>query len=529
MEKFKKVYEFVVSIIKRYRKPLGIALAIILSIFILRGVRIMTFRRSLVSYNKPRTHKILATRGNIYDCNGNIIATNKEVHDIFIDCCVIDSPDEWKTFSRKLAQDLAEILPEKTAPQWWVYFQNARKQNNRYLPIIKNTSKETIDTLMNSTSLKKGYKSGRIHISRTVREYPYGNLARRTIGAWNSGTETYMFGIERSFNDELKGQDGYVTTCYDFKRRSFDKVVVDSKPVFNGYSIHTTLDMSMQAMADSLLHAVVESSVNITGGCLALMEVKTGKIRAIANTHKTDKGLVGEYLNYSLDYAYEPGAVAEPISLAAALSDGIIKSMNDENNIGEKYSGCEDYFYEWYKTLCISRSNFDIKEMRNVCFQATKDTNHITAMSKGFEFTICPMHLLVFYNTIANDGIMMRPMVIDSLVNDTYSTKISVPQELNSRALRQEVTDSLKKALSLHAGGIIGKTGLAQQVIAPESKNPYQDTSERKQYVKTFAGFFPEEEPQYSIVCALFTKPINSLPTQTFLPSDVVQTFVDKI
>lgn len=535
MERLKKILEFIRVQIKAYWKLSIIACTIILALFIWREVRIMTVRKKIASINKEQTKTIPATRGNIYDCNGNIIATNKEVHDIFIDCCVMTDPEMWKTFSRKLAQELAQILPEKTAPQWWEDFQTARKRNNRYLPIIKGTTQEMIDSIMNSTLLKDRYKSGIIHIPRKVREYPYGNIARRTIGSWNKGTDTYLFGIENSFHDKLSGEDGFVVSRYNYKK-TLKKVIVNSAAMTNGYHVHTTLDMVKQSIADSVLRATVENHDEIAGGCLAVMEVKTGRIKALVNMHKTDRGVVGEYLNYALDYAYEPGAVARPIALAAALSDGVIKSVEDEINIGEKYSGCEDYFYEWYKSLCINKQYFDIKEMRDIYLASSyrDDSNTVNAMCDGFEFTVCPMQLLVFYNTIANDGKMMRPMMIDSLVHDTYPTDSRFPFDLRERAIRKEVVDSLKKALTLNADGLIGKTGIAQMLLEPEARdyktsNPYIDTLGRKKYAITFAGYYPQEKAQYSVICALFTKPTYNQPSQSHLPTDVVKIFTKEL
>ena len=92
--------------------------------------------------NKPtdyvKTITISAERGEIFDYLGNVIATNKYVYDLHLDCCVIQDPNVWEEKSRRLAQEIALILPERTAPEWWDYFQNARKNKKRYLPIVKN-------------------------------------------------------------------------------------------------------------------------------------------------------------------------------------------------------------------------------------------------------------------------------------------------------------------------------------------------------------------------------------------------------
>jgi cell division protein FtsI (penicillin-binding protein 3) len=75
----------------------------------------------------------------------------------------------------------------------------------------------------------------------------------------------------------------------------------------DGWDIYTTLDMEYQAVADSVLRSAVETDDDIAGGCLALMEVSTGEIKALANIHRLDNNKIGEYLNYSIGYSYEPG------------------------------------------------------------------------------------------------------------------------------------------------------------------------------------------------------------------------------
>jgi cell division protein FtsI (penicillin-binding protein 3) len=128
------------------------------------------------------------------------------VYDIHLDCCVIEDPRVWEEKSRKLAQEIALVLPERTAPQWWDYFQHARRKKKRYLAIAKNVDLAVLDTLKKLTLLDEPtYKGGRIITGKQMRDYPYGNLARRTIGAGRYMWEEFRFGIENAYNRELTG------------------------------------------------------------------------------------------------------------------------------------------------------------------------------------------------------------------------------------------------------------------------------------------------------------------------------------
>lgn len=575
---------------KCYKKPTFIALMCIAAFFAIRPLlwRLITRPTDQIS-----TYTEHAERGEIFDCRDNLIATNKTVYDFHLDCCVVEDPKMWEEKSRMLAQSIAQILPEKTAPQWWDYFQNARKNKKRYLPIVKNVDRSMADTLRTLPLLNEiPHKGGCICTSKVVREYPYGNLARRTIGALRNSYDDPLFGIERQFNGDLNGDDGISKVKYGYRGRKPRRWEIEREEKIDGWDVYTTIYMKHQAVADSVLRAAVESDEDIVGGCLALMEVKTGGITALANCHRLDNGQIGEYYNYAISHNYEPGEVVQTMTLAASLSDGMIKSLDEKlptnhgrltdtcrfqdkyilqyerknqtdsisvidgfiqssryvaSSLALKYAQSQEYFYKWYETFCINDYNFDLDEMRglNLVDPIGRDINTLLSAGSGYGFTVCPMQILSFYNTIANNGKMMHPMLIKKMKSDKYGSQYMYPRELNESVCRQEVADSLKKALSacteLGTGkilsgmpqNIIGKTGTSRQVIDPKiregSLDPYQDCEGRRQYSSTFAGFFPAYNPRYSVICVLFTKPTHKPLYGGQLPTETVKSFVENI
>lgn len=575
---------------KSYKKSVFIAMLCIAAFFALRP---LFWRFITRPTDQIRAYTDYAERGEIFDCRDNLIATNRTVYDVHLDCCVVEDQKTWEEKSRRLAQCIALILPDKTAPEWWDYFQNARKNKKRYLPIAKNVGRPMVDTLRTLPLLnERAHEGGCICTSRIVREYPYGNLARRTIGALRNSYDNPLFGIERQFNDDLNGDDGISKVKVGYRGRKPRQWEIEREDKVDGWDVYTTIYMKHQAVADSVLRAAVESDEDIAGGCLALMEVKTGAITALANCHRMDNGRIGEYYNYAISHSYEPGAVVQAMTLAASLSDGMIKSLDEKlptnhgrltdtcvfrdnyiiqyerknqtdsisvidgfaqssrfvaSSLALNYARSQDYFYKWYETFCIDDYNFDLDEMRELDLvdPIGRDINTLTSAGAGYGFTVCPMQILAFYNTIANNGKMMRPMLIKKMTSDKYVSQYMMPREINEMVFRKEVADSLKKALtactehgtSMLLNGlpqnIIGKTGTSQQVIDPTiregSLDPYQDDEGRRQYSSTFAGFFPADNPRYSIICVLFTKPTHKPLYGCQLPTETVRSFVENM
>lgn len=320
--------------------------------------------------------------------------------------------------------------------------------------------------------------------------------------------------------------------------------------------------MSKQAVADSILKVAVEGNEDLAGGCLALMEVETGFVVTLVNIHRLDNGSIGEYYNYILDHSYEPGEVAQTMTLAAALSDGIVKSLGEKiptnhgkltdstnvrddyilqyerktgrdsitvidgfagsyryvgSNLAMRYAESPDYYYQWYKTFCVNSGNFDLP-MRGLDLvnPLGRDINTLISMGNGYEFTVCPMQILAFYNTIANNGKMMQPMLVNKMISGRYGSHTMFPRELNASVFRKDVADSVKKALahSVENGTsrllknmpqqVIGKTGSSRQIMDPKlrqgSIDSYIDAIGRRQYASTFAGFYPADTPKYSVI-----------------------------
>lgn len=413
-------------------------------------------------------------RGNIYDCHSNTLATNKTLYNVYMDCCVVTDDAIWEEKSGKLANELAVVHPIKDSAQWKMYFAKARESIDRYIPIVKNVGKTFVDSLQKLTLFNDGnFKGGFICESKFVREYPYGNLARRTIGVKSNGEGVGIFGVEGLFEDLLKG---------------------GNKP---GSDIYTTLDMEMQTLADSILRKEIESDTLFEGGCIAVMEVKTGNIKAVANIHRNSEGIVGEYFNYFTDYMYEPGAAVQNSAISFVDSCCISNIASGNSSI------------KFYDKISSTSANLDATE-------------------KGYEFFTTPIHILAFYNAIANNGIMMQPKLVTEITNGKDTIQQFHSTKLRSCSFSKGKAVTVKNELPVDELEIVGKKGSSRVVIYEDTTGvaKYRDSKGRQKYANTFVGFYPNTNPEYSIICTLFTRSTDKINPKSSVPYNVVKEFV---
>ena len=366
-----------------------------------------------------------------------------------------------------------------------------------------------------------------------------------TLGAKN--------GLELQYDSILKGREGIT-----HRQKVMNKYlnIVDIPPV-DGCDIITTIDVGMQDIAEkALLDQLKEINGNV--GVAILMEVKTGEVKAIVNMTKGSDGVYREVKNNAVSDMMEPGSTFKTASIMVALEDGYItpdqlvdtkngvhmmhgRPMKDHNwarggygviditkvlmvssNIGvsrvidENYHNKPEKYVEGlYKLGIATPLNLDIPgaaKKPNIR-KPTKENWSKTAlawMSIGYETQVPPMNTLAFYNAIANNGVMVKPKFVKAIMKDGQVVE-EIPTEVLNPAiaspktigqiqtiLEKVVSEGLgKKAGSKHFK-VSGKTGTAQ---VSQGKGGYK--SGRMQYLVSFCGFFPSEDPKYSCIVAI--------------------------
>ncbi|MBC35182.1 MAG: cell division protein [Bacteroidetes bacterium] len=494
-----------------------------------------------------------ANRGNISDCNNNLLATSVPVFEIRMD---VDSENiSDKLFNDKadsLALCLSKLFKNKSKSHYLSKLKKARKDGNRYLLIERNASYEDLKELRSFPIFRLGkYRGGLITIPKTVRKMPFGDLAKRTIGYENK-TENLFVGLEGAYSEFIQGRDGN-----QLKRRinHGDWIPVNDEndilPV-DGKDIFTTIDVNLQDVAQNALkdHLFDQGAYQ---GCAILMEVSTGHIKAITSLrYDSASQNYHEAYNYAIAENVEPGSTFKLMSMMAALeltNINLLDSVDTENGVtqyhdrfmkddhkireGGKITIREAFelssnvviskiIYEEFKEKPEKLVEFlydiplnkplgiEIKGEGNPYIKHPDNKRYwygttIPWMSIGYELTLTPLQTLAYYNAVANGGRMMKPMFVKEIRHGGKVIERFKPETINRKICSRRTVDTLQSLLegvvlrgtatSLNKTPylIAGKTGTAQ--IAEGSKG-----YNKENYNASFAGYFPADNPKYSCI-----------------------------
>lgn len=380
------------------------------------------------------------------------------------------------------------------------------------------------------------------------RKLPFGNLASRTIGSLYAEKELGgRFGLEMAYDNCLKGINGISN-----RTRVAGNWVTEEeiKPV-DGHDIITTIDIGLQDVAEAALLEQLQKH-RADHGCAVLMEVATGKIKAIANLGLTSPGNYTERYNYAIGEATEPGSTFKLASMIVALEDKMV-SLSDTIETGKGYC----YFYDrrmtdshhgGYGTLSVREafeksSNVAISKIifnhykdhprrfvdrlysmglndplgveikgegiPRIKYPGEKDWWGTTLpwMSIGYETQLTPLQVLTFYNAVANNGKMVKPLFVEAIshhgdVIEEKKTEV-IKSSICSLETIEKVHDLLVGVVEKGTGRniknkrykIAGKTGTAQ--IARDGKYRGADGV---LYQASFVGYFPADRPLYSCI-----------------------------
>lgn len=498
--------------------------------------------------------EVQASRGNIYDQNYSLLATSLPYYDIGIDINVPGLDD--KMFNKKkdsLCLMLNKIFPEKSKKEYLKLLNKARNNGDRYVLVKYKASYQELHALKNFPILRNGKKGGLVVLQTSKRILPFKYLAARTVGLSRDGVKPV--GLEGAYDSILKGVSGkrlMQKIAGDVWRPVNDEDEIEAK---NGKDIVTTIDINIQDVAEhALMNALIKNQA--TYGSVILMEVKTGKIKAIANLTKKDSLIYEENLNYAIGYPSEPGstfklasvltlfeaynvAVNEKINVGNGECSYYNKTMKDahaphtdiitleeafktSSNVGiskivTKYfsKNPEKFIAEIEKLHLHLPYGIDIPGEGQPMVKHPKDKDWygttLPWMSIGYESLLTPLDILMLYNTVANNGTIVKPAFIDHFEYNGKVLKKFQPEIIaqnvlkpatiqKARYLMEQVVESgTAKSLSISHFKVAGKTGTAQ--IARKGK--YYTSNNDKLYLASFVGYFPADNPLYSCIVTI--------------------------
>lgn len=497
---------------------------------------------------------IEAARGNIFDVNGNLLATSLPYYEVGMDVCApAIVKDTFTKYRSPLAKELASLFEDKTSEQYLKLLNKARTKKDRYIVLHRNVSYKDLQKMKKFPLLRKGKRGGLVYLQTNKRERPFKLLASRTIGYTQNDLKV---GIEGAYDSILKGVSGkrlMQKIAADVWRPINDENEIEPK---DGNDIYTTIDINIQDVAESaLLKALIKNDASY--GCAVLMEVKTGAIKAVANLTRTDSGMYSERFNYAMGYPSEPGSTFKLASLLTAMDDGYV-DLNDEffvgngtckyydremkdshepeapkltvkrifevsSNVGvsqiitKYYSKDPQKFVDKLKTFNLDKplgigipgeGKPKIKKVRSSEWYGTT----LPWMSIGYETGITPLQTLTLYNAIANNGAMVKPRFIKEIQHNGKAIKTFEPEIINAQIVKPQTVTMAKqmmegvvengsgKGINITAFKVAGKTGTAQMAFAGKS---YGSVGNRS-YQASFVGYFPANNPLYSCIVVIY-------------------------
>lgn len=527
-----------------------------------------------------KTAEMPADRGDILAHDGRLLASSVPFYTIYMDTRSSGmTASTWSNGIGGLSEGLSRIIGERSPAAWKKLITDARRRGDRFFLIKRRVDYETFSQLKALPIFREGqYKGGMVVQVESRRILPNNELAARTIGYLNLGSEGNEVGIEGSFDKDLAGRNGVVV-----KQRLTGGdwiTVASSVDSRDGNDIVTTLDIDLQDVASSALYNQLSKS-NAHHGCAILMEVETGDIRAISNLELGEDGNYHETYNYAIAESTEPGSTFKLPVLMAALEDGVIdtgdivdtekgsirfydKTIHDTREEGygpitvkevfEKSSnvGTSRLIYEHYKDnpkefvnrLYAMRLNEKLGiQLKGegeplIRYPGEKLWSGLSLpmMSHGYEVQMTPLQILTFYNAVANDGRMMRPRFVTEVKRNGNTIKNFEPVVIiNSIASRSTIRKAKKMMEGVVEHGtamnlknseykIAGKTGTAQ--IA-KGKTGYRQGAAIS-YQASFAGYFPAENPLYSCIVVV-NAPSNGVYYGNIVAGSVFKEISDKV
>lgn len=505
-----------------------------------------------------------ADRGNIYAEESVLLSTSIQFFEVRMDMSVV-KPDVFKEGVDSLAHFLSSFDPNvikpKTKSEWVKSLKAAKKKNNRFFFIGKGLDIEAYNKIKKAPILRLGKMRGGLITNRYGKRFkPFQELASRTIGVDRENAD--RIGLEGYFDKFLKGD-----TDQRLMKRLGREGTPDGNvwvPVFDpseneikrGDDIYTTINIDMQDIVHhELLRACQKNKAE--GGVAILMEVGTGAIKAISNLSKGADSTYFEMYNQGVARLSEPGSTMKLATMLAALEDGMTnidtvidlnygiknfsdRTMYDSEKHGKKYATMAESFeissnvgvasiandlynsrdgrIQWIKRL----KQFGLHEQSGVDLDGeakpeikdpvkNKDKWYGTTipwMAHGYELMMTPLQMLNFYNAVANDGKMMKPYFVSEIKRGDELKKKFEPVVLRPQIAKLE---NIQKAKKMMEGVILKGTGsnLKSEFVTMAgktgtAKTNYANKSEYAKYNGSFCGYFPAENPMYSMMVVIY-------------------------
>ncbi|SMD32749.1 cell division protein FtsI (penicillin-binding protein 3) [Reichenbachiella faecimaris] len=495
---------------------------------------------------------VKATRGNIYSDNGSLLATSLPFYKVAIDPS-LPSDRVFNNGINELSERLARQFRDYSATDYKRRIIDARQSGRRYLALNRQEiNYQTKKQMSQWPIFEEGRMRGGVIFEKVDKRFrPFSYLGYRTIGTINED-DRGVVGLEYSFNKDLMGRNG--KALYQKISGGTWKPVYDGTEVKpqNGLDIVTTINVDLQDVAESaLLKALTHNDADY--GCVVVMEVATGEIKAISNLSKRNGGGYYENYNYAVGSqgSREPGSTFKLASMIALFEEASV-GLNDSVQTGDgtmKFYDqvMKDHKPGGYGTLTVQQvfeksSNIGTAKLIEDEFGDKPQTfiDYLTSMgltkplgfqligegrpyikspadstwsgvslpwmSHGYELTMTPLHTLALYNAVANNGRMIQPILVKGVMSadktiETFETRVinkKICSQITLNKVREMLEGVVERGTAQNINdsyySIAGKTGTAKHVKNGKYIN---------KYYTSFAGYFPADKPKYSCIVVI--------------------------
>jgi len=523
--------------------------AIIFQIIRLQTVK-HSYWKHLADISSIDTANIEAMRGNLYADDHSLLATSIPIYDIRLDMGADGLSDsDFYNNVDSLSFCLANYFKNNSESDYRKELKMAYKEQSRSFLLCRRITHTQLKDIEKFPILRAGrYKGGLLVEENSKRIMPFQSLAFRTIGYKTPGVKPV--GLEGAFDNVLTGTAG--TRLIERSAGGIwiplnDANEIDPK---DGQDVYTTIDINFQDYTESALLKALQTN-DAEHGCAIVMEVGTGKIKAIANLARAKDGTYSEKYNYAIGESSEPGSTFKLVSVIAMLEEGVAtpetmvnttggeaqffdRTMKDSKEGGHGIIPLKEAFalssnvgisklvYQYFsskpkeyvkyidklklnKPLGLSITGEGTPVFKNPGDRDWYGTT-LPWMSIGYELRVTPLQLLTLYNAVANNGMMVKPQFVSEIreagkLVRKYDPEIIVPSICTKPTLdkvRAMMLDVVEHGTASNIRNelyqVAGKTGTAQ--VAAQSGG----YTIQKMYKASFVGYFPAENPMYSII-----------------------------
>lgn len=520
------------------------------------------------------------SRGNIFACDGSLLATSLPIYDLRLDgkAPAFQDDELFENQVDSLAYMLSSEFGDRSKAEYKRILNGVKRRGDRYYLLKRKVSYTQMKRVKTFPIFRVGkYKGGLTIEEKNRREKPFDYLAERTIGYSVKGIAPV--GIEGAFDKELTGKLG---------KRVMQRIaggtwipVNDEEQQIearDGLDVITTLDVNLQDVAEqALMNTLVKN--NAEWGTAILMEVQTGEIKAIANLTRVTEGQYTETYNYAVGAAIEPGSTFKVVSMLSLLEDGKAKMTDtyDTENGQKRYSSTAVMYdseagghgivnlqqcFEISSNVATSKAVYEaykhnpeqfynhlkaLKLTEPIGLQLTGEGKPYIKSPKdkkwsgttlpwssiGYEVLVTPLQILTLYNGLANGGKMVKPIFVKQIAKTgkpikEFKTTVMVEKLCKPSTLANLMT--MMKGVVEHGTAtnlknpnytVAGKTGTA---LVADGRKGYANQI----YRSSFVGFFPADNPKYTCM-VMVNAPSKGVYYGSAVAGPVFKELADKV